>query len=123
MDSTIYADKNMLICDTSRMEKLFGIGDVIRKLRLTKAKMDLIPFAKLAGVNKTTLSKIENGGNCEIHTLEKIARALGMRPSELYSYLDAYEIGLQTETESKQPTGTTGGGMLSAKTGKRLGRR
>jgi SOS-response transcriptional repressor LexA len=72
------------------MEKLFGIGDVVRKLRLIKAKMDLIPFAKFAGINKGTLSKIENGGNCEIDTLEKIAVALGMSPSELYAYLDVY---------------------------------
>jgi transcriptional regulator with XRE-family HTH domain len=87
----VYADKNIFLCDTVFMEPLFGLGDVIRKLRL-KRKMGVIKFAKAAGVNKATISKIENGGNFEIDTFEKIARALGMSMTELHSYLDLYSL-------------------------------
>ena len=55
------------------------IGDKIRELR-EKRKLTQIELAKLAGISNTYLSDIERGRvNPSLKTLDKLARALGIK--------------------------------------------
>lgn len=82
------------------MEQLFEIGDVIRKLRLTKKKMSILTFARFAGLNKGTISKAEKGKNIEKETLEKIAKAFGKTVGDLYAYIPQQnDQGITTERQ------------------------
>ena len=59
------------------------IGFNIRKARVI-ARLSQEELAKQAGINRTYLSQLENGHSSPtLDILEKIARALGMRPTEL----------------------------------------
>jgi transcriptional regulator with XRE-family HTH domain len=70
------------------MADLFDIGDVVRKLRERKGLTNL-ELSRLSGINKATLSKIENGkGGFGDETIGKISRGLGLTKTELYAYVE-----------------------------------
>jgi transcriptional regulator with XRE-family HTH domain len=91
MESQIYDDKNIFMWHAFRMAhvvNLFEMGDVVRKLRERKGMTNL-ELAHAAKVNKATLSKIENcKGGFTDPTIKKIAHALDVEVSELYSYFE-----------------------------------
>lgn len=55
---------------------VFHIGDVIRKLRLSR-EWGVEDLAEHAGVNKMTVSAIERGGDFKRQSIDKIAEAFG----------------------------------------------
>lgn len=70
----------------------------LRRLR-TRAKLPLKALAKKAGVNYTTISRIENRHNRSPHwsTLEQIADALGVDVEEIVIFLDEPNNGAVTD--------------------------
>lgn len=66
--------------DHQKMLKAFGrtVRQERKACRLTLPKL-----AKLSGVAKGNLSKIENGGNCTLVTLYRVAWILGIEPMAL----------------------------------------
>lgn len=64
----------------------FHVGDVIRKLRQER-RWTLTTLAQRAGVNKMTLSAIENGKNHQRDTMQRIAAALGISVGRLETTL------------------------------------
>lgn len=63
------------------------------KFRLLRGNMTQEELAKLSGVDKAILSKIESGkmtGTIECH--KKLAKVFGMKLSELYAYLEEDKI-------------------------------
>ena len=51
----------------------------------SKKKLSLVALAKKSGISKSTLSNIENGKTSPtLNQLERIAKALDMRISDLY---------------------------------------
>jgi transcriptional regulator with XRE-family HTH domain len=83
MESLFYIDKKILLCETIFM---FGIGDVIHQIRKEK-RLTFSQMHDLTGVSTTTLLNIENGGNFEKKTLEKIAKGLGFTSDAIYARL------------------------------------
>lgn len=80
---------------------MFHVGDVVRKLRQQRG-WTLHVLAKKAGVNKMTLSAIENGGNYQRDTLQRIVTPLGISLGRL-------ETTLQEWAETKaRPSGVIG---------------
>lgn len=58
-------------------------GDKVRKERHKKG-LSQEEFASIAGVHRTYIGMIERGEkNITLNNIEKIAKALGMKPSEL----------------------------------------
>ena len=67
---------------------MFHIGDVIRKLREQKGRdFTQTHLGRLAGLNKDTIRRIEQGETMRTDSLEKIATAFGYTLSDLYSFL------------------------------------
>ncbi|MBQ9196750.1 MAG: helix-turn-helix transcriptional regulator [Clostridia bacterium] len=63
-------------------------GKVIRKLRKQKGLSQEV-LSGLAGIVRSHLTMIENGEkNANVETLWRIADALGIRMSELFSYIE-----------------------------------
>lgn len=59
-------------------ERVFHIGDVVRKLRKER-DISLIEFAALTGLDKGTISELERGkSNPKAETLEAAAKGLGL---------------------------------------------
>jgi transcriptional regulator with XRE-family HTH domain len=56
---------------------MFGVGDVVRKLRLAR-NWTIADLATRAAVNKMTVSAIERGSNYTRDSLDAIARAFGL---------------------------------------------
>jgi len=56
---------------------MFGVGDVVRKLRLLR-NWTIDDLARAAGINRMTVSAIERGGNHTRTRLDAIARALNL---------------------------------------------
>lgn len=40
-------------------------------------------LAELAGVSVNTISRLRNGGSAKLHTLRKLAEALGVSPADI----------------------------------------
>lgn len=72
---------------------MFGLGDIIRKIRKEKS-LTFDQLHDLTGLSKTTLCNIENGANFEKRTLEKIAKGLKIEISEIYSRLEQINGGI-----------------------------
>lgn len=49
-------------------------------------KISQTRLARLADIDQSTMRLAFQGGNITLNTLNKIARALGMHPNELYDY-------------------------------------
>ncbi len=94
-ESKIYADKNIICGETFSMlplGDLFHLGDVIRNLR--KRKGIRIEDAKATfGIDKSTMVRIEKGGNCDTSTLAKVAAGLGVSAADLLATRDALKGG------------------------------
>jgi transcriptional regulator with XRE-family HTH domain len=90
-ESKIYADKNILCGDNFCMlplGDLFHLGDIIRNLR--KRKGIRIEDAKVRfGIDKSTMVRIEKGGNSDTSTLAKVAAGLGVTAADLLAAKDA----------------------------------
>jgi len=86
IDSLFYIDKKILVCETIFM---FGIGDVIHQIRKEK-RLTFHQLHELTGVSTTTILNIENGGNFEKKTLEKIAKGLGLSSDALMLSMQGY---------------------------------
>jgi len=70
------------------------MGEVIRSLRKER-KLSQEVLSGLAGIARTHLTMIENGSiHANIETIWKIALALNLRPSELFSLVEQ-RVGLQ----------------------------
>lgn len=85
MDLTTYSFANMADCRV-----MFGIGDVVKKLREAK-EWTLDDLAAKSGVNRMTLSHLENENrDPRGSTISKVATALGFpNAGGLYSLLPA----------------------------------
>jgi len=73
------------------MRTQWHVGDVVRKMREQRG-WSVMQLADRAGVNKATISGIENGqnlGSRQQDTFTKIASALDAQASDLYAYADA----------------------------------
>lgn len=57
-----------------------GIGHEIREARLSLGWTQH-QLAQKAGVSRPTIARVETGGNISTGTLEKVAEALGQRPT------------------------------------------
>jgi transcriptional regulator with XRE-family HTH domain len=83
---------------------VFHVGDLIRKLREQRG-LGVVDLAKKAGLDKGTISKVENGKPVSAETLERIATALGLdRPSSLllaWAQHDAGRSATETRAEAK----------------------
>jgi len=60
-----------------------GLGAEIRAERARQGKMAQWYLAQRAGLGRSTLSKIENGGDATLSDLQAIAGALGVPLTEL----------------------------------------
>jgi len=70
------------------------MGEVIRSLRKERELSQEV-LSGLAGIARTHLTMIENGSiHANIETIWKIALALNLRPSELFSLVEQ-RVGLQ----------------------------
>jgi transcriptional regulator with XRE-family HTH domain len=67
---------------------MFHPGDVLRKWR-NKRGIGLVELAKLSGVDKGTISKIENGSSYRQPTFEKLCAAFNKTPLDVYAELVA----------------------------------
>jgi transcriptional regulator with XRE-family HTH domain len=88
----IYADKNIFICDIPSMlplGELFGVGDLIRKLRVKNRIKGATQIKQKLHVNKDTLSRIERTSKYDDEALERIAKGLGTTFAELLETRDA----------------------------------
>ena len=64
------------------------LGALIRERR-TSADVSLRDLQTQSGIAKSVLSKLENGqGSCTLETLDKVAKALGLKLSELFKKLE-----------------------------------
>lgn len=59
----------------------FEIGDVVREIRRQK-KWTIAQLAEAAGLNKATISALENRGNYHKETIVLVAKALGLGSEE-----------------------------------------
>lgn len=69
-------------------------GDAIRTL-LTERGLTQMELARLAGINRSTVLHILRGGHCGTDTLEKIAKALEVDVSELFT--TPLDIGIRRD--------------------------
>jgi transcriptional regulator with XRE-family HTH domain len=67
---------------------MFHPGDVLRKWR-NKRGIGLVELARLSGVDKGTISKIENGSSYRQPTIEKLCAAFNRTPLDVYAELVA----------------------------------
>ncbi len=75
--------------DAKNLELAQALGKAIKTLRKNKAKMSLDNFANAFGLNKGTLSTLENGlYNAKFVTVWKIAEALNMKCSDVVKILE-----------------------------------
>ncbi|MCA1540603.1 MULTISPECIES: helix-turn-helix domain-containing protein [Bradyrhizobium] len=93
-----------LICSRKGVEAMDQINpDILKNLRHGKGwSQDRL--AEMAGVNKQTISRIERGehDNTRDHTIQKLARALGVEPLELTRKALPLE-GSQSEPAPRRP--------------------
>lgn len=83
---------------------MFHVGDVVRKLREARG-WTLQALSAASGVNKMTISEIENGRNYKRDTLAKLASALGLPAARLESKLREWaeaEVGPVTLTDAQR---------------------
>ena len=84
-----------------QLSELFELGDIIRKLRKRK-HIGLIRLSKIAGVNKATISRVENNRvKPETETIEKIAQALGYQASEILACLESQNLMAAAQQAAK----------------------
>lgn len=69
--------------------ELFDIGDILRVLRLRAGIRGPKEIKKKLGVNKGTMSRIENTSKLKRETLENLAPRLGTSVAEIYAARDA----------------------------------
>lgn len=62
---------------------MFHPGDVLRKWRNERG-IGIVALAKLAKIDKGTISKIENGGSYRQPTFEKLCQAFEKKPIDVY---------------------------------------
>jgi len=74
----------------------FGLGAAIRRVRVKRTPLKLEAAAKRAGIDHSTLSKIERGADFTQKTLGRIAASLGVTPLTFYVEL------LEESAETKQ---------------------
>jgi transcriptional regulator with XRE-family HTH domain len=93
---------------------VFGIGDVVRRLRKQKG-LTLEQLNEATGIDKNTISDLERGVTKNPHqpTLERLASALGSSIPDLYARLDRYraagdiaETTEDAEADTPQPSGS-----------------
>ena len=71
------------------------IGNRIKELRINKLKITQEEFAKVLGVDRTYLSRVESGKqNLTLNTLIDICSKLDVSLSEFFSPLDEKENGV-----------------------------
>lgn len=71
------------------------IGNRIKELRMNKLKITQEEFAKILGVDRTYLSRVESGKqNLTLNTLIDICSKLEVSLSEFFSPLDEKENGV-----------------------------
>lgn len=63
-------------------ERLILDGSLVRRIRLELA-MSQRDLAKVAGVRPATVSDAENGAECRLETIRALARALGVKPTDI----------------------------------------
>lgn len=83
-----------------QLEMETGVGKKIRKLRKEK-RMTLVELSNLTGVAQASLSRIETGimkGTVESH--QKIAEALGINISGLYSGVDSKQAAVDHKKDT-----------------------
>lgn len=79
--------------DAKTLELAQSLGKLIKTLRKEKTKMSLDNFANAFGLNKGTLSTLENGlFNVKFITVWKISEALNMKCSDVVKILEE-ELG------------------------------
>jgi transcriptional regulator with XRE-family HTH domain len=67
---------------------LFHIGDVVRKWREQRTpRTSAEALARLAGIDKNTVSRFERTGKAQPDKIERIVAALGRTMQELYAAL------------------------------------
>ncbi|HXH05450.1 MAG TPA: helix-turn-helix transcriptional regulator, partial [Vicinamibacterales bacterium] len=85
----------------SRASLTWHVGDVVRKLREHR-RWTQSRLAQAAGLNRSTVVKIEEGGNVQRTTLEAVARGLGVSVADLYRLLPgegARQPGMDRDVE------------------------
>ncbi len=71
------------------------IGNRIKELRINKLKITQEEFAKILGVDRTYLSRVESGKqNLTLNTLIDICSKLDVSLSEFFGPLDQKENGV-----------------------------
>jgi len=82
--------------DENYINKVLSIvGENVRKAR---GRMSQIELARKAGVSRNTIWAIEKGRSIELDNLLKIARALNLRPEDLFlTDKDRLDITMKTK--------------------------
>ena len=80
---------------------MFTIGDAIHQIRKEK-RLTFKQLHDLTGVSTSTLLNIENGGNFERATLEKIAIGLKLNVDEIYSRLRIQQSDVKKDSEASR---------------------
>lgn len=97
----------------SAMESLFHIGDVVRKLRDRRKWNQTMLGEKSGGLDKGTISRVEEGANVKRETIEAVARGLGLTMAQLYALLPPPVVEEETP---RAPDATAGDGFRSTGT-------
>lgn len=71
---------------------MFHPGDVFRKWRNERG-LTLVDFSKIAGIDKGTICRIENGASYRRPTFEKLCAAFGKSPLDVYAELLSASAG------------------------------
>jgi phage repressor protein C with HTH and peptisase S24 domain len=92
------------VCGYGRLTGMFGVGDVVRKLRKERG-LTLDGLAELAGVGKMTLMHLENENrDPRGSTINKVAKALGLRDAGgLFALVPQLESDLPDHTGTGVP--------------------
>lgn len=70
---------------------LFSFGQTIRRIRLSK-EISQERFADLCDLHRTYISDVELGKrNVSLENIDKMAKALGIRISELFREVEGHE--------------------------------
>lgn len=82
-----------------------GLGQLVLALRLKRGLSSQGALAELAGLNKETVNRVEQGLSASINTISKIAIALGTTAAELYAATVAHPPVVRapvSETEQRE---------------------
>ncbi|WP_394622395.1 helix-turn-helix domain-containing protein (plasmid) [Lentzea sp. JNUCC 0626] len=67
-----------------RVDRLLkAVGDRFKQAR-TDADVGPVPLAEAAGISRTSLYELEDGGNLKLRTFLRAVLALGLHPADLF---------------------------------------